>query len=233
MDLRASRRRVAKFGFLAAGLLLIAAPAFADCGGANGTLSGILLEVHESPPQHAAPGGPTMPGAFSPGIGQQLGGVVARIAEATEVGSVVGCGTLDALTGAIEFHAQSRIPFAADGLPQPGVINGVFQIDAASGANLVGKISGTLAFVIDPACGGTCPLATVSGVWNTLGKNRTAGQFGGVAFVPIPLGCTSTTGCFYFDPIGVLGGGFVALTPDEYSKQFETGEAKFVFTFFQ
>ncbi len=246
MDRKVSRR-TGMVALLVTGALLALVPAaaMASCPlptlqglvYVNGTASGALLEVLESPPALAAPGGPTMPGAFSPGIGGQFGTFAARIAEATESGSLSGCGTLSGLSGNIEVHAQSRIPLTATGLGT-GTISGAFQIRGAGNGATAGSLDGALSFVSNEACGGPCPLALASGTWNTLGRNRTAGGFAGVALVPVPLGCSlDSGGCFYVDLLGVLGqgeGAFIPLDPNtEYSKQFRTGVAKFVITLYQ
>lgn len=236
--------RVWMVGLLATGLLLALSPAAVQAvctvpDGANGALSGTLLEVMESPPAHAAPGGPTLPGAFPPGIGRQLSAFVARLAQATEVGRLEGCGSLTDLTGDWEFHAQSRIP-VTDGLLGTGTIKGVFQGDTDSNGVVAAKFTGLLQFI--NACGGSppgpCPFAFTGGTWNTVGKARRAGQFAGTALVPVgpsgELACTlASGGCFYIIPT-ITGGvvtGFTVVPLDpatEYSKQFKTGLAKFL-----
>ncbi len=227
-------------GLVLAGAFAVGIPAtaVASCTPPAGELAGFLLEITESPPLHAAPGGPTSPGAFSPGIGRQLDAVIARLAQATAVGAAEGCGSLADLGPNVEFHARTRIPFAPAGpggplVPEPGTLTGSFKIDAGPKGSVPGKVAGIISFLSDPACGGVCPIAFVSGAWSTLGNDRRSGQFTAFAFVPIPLGCTLDTtsplgtGCFY-----LIGGALVPLDPaTEYSKQFGTGVAKFLFTF--
>lgn len=223
MKTKVSRRKV---GLLVAGLLLVLAPAGALAQ--TPCAAGTALEVLESPPYHAAPGGPTFPGAFSPGIGAQLGGLFARIAQATEVGELAGvCGGVD-LTGPVEIQAQSRIPVTGvtvggEPILGSGTFSGVGRIDTSANGVVVVKLDGTITFV--PGA----PIAQIlGGSWSTLGKNRTTGTFDATAFVPVPLGCTlENGGCFYFVP----GVGLVPLDPDtEYSKQHGTGLANFVIT---
>lgn len=233
-------RTVKKSGTLAGalalvlgGLLVVPSPAAASCpslsGPApNGSVVGVLTEVLESPPAHAAPGGSMLPGAFPPGIG-------GRLAEATEVGTFSqGCGTLSGFVGNVEFHGQSRIAINASGQLDSGPISAVFQIRNGSKGAIVGKLDGTLDFSPTTSTSGgcPCPFVNIFGSWSTLGKNRTNGTFMGFALIPVEV----SPGTFaYFDPTGFLAGtpGFVSLGPDDFSEQFATALAKFVFTLSQ
>lgn len=205
------------------GLLLLPSLAVAQ----TGVASGALLEVRESPPPQAVGAGPDMPGNFPTGIG-------GRLAEATEVGSLAGSGTLAFLTGQVELHAQSRIPFDPVTGFGVGTIAGVFNIDNGSNGAVVGKIDGSLDFTLfnpTPENPLGVPLAPTAGSWTTLGKNRTGGGFKGVALVP--FACPLGFGACYLelDADGNPTGGLTPLTDNEFMDGVPL--AKFMFTLFQ
>lgn len=207
MKTKVSRRKV---GLLVAALLLALTPATALAW--TGVSQGVLLEVLESPPAHAAPGGPTIPGAFPPGIG-------GRLAQATEAGTLVGSETLAFLTGDIEVHAQSRIPVdpatGGFGVGSVGTISGVFHVDNGGGV-VTGKLEGTLDLT-GAVCGRQpCPLAPTNGTWATLGKTKTSGLFSGVFFIPFQI--PGLPGWFYLTPDPVTGLPFTQLLPSEFGK---------------
>lgn len=180
---------------------------------------GILLEVLESPPPHAAPGGPTMPGTFPPGIR-------GRLAQATLVGSLAG---IPLLTGEFELHAQSRVPFNPTTGWGVGTISGVGTIDSDADGVLVAKLDGSLDFRLFNQ---EVPLAPTGGTWKTLGKVRMSGTFAGVALVPFP--CEFGFGFCYLtlDAFGNPTGGVTPLAASEFNKH-GVPVAKFLFTLFQ
>lgn len=212
-----------KFGLLAIGLLIALSPAIALA--LTPVAGGILLEVLESPPPHAAPGGPTMPGTFPPGIG-------GRLAQATLVGSLAG---IPLLTGEVELHAQSRVPFNPTTGWGVGTISGVATIDSDADGVLVAKLDGSLDFrLFNPTAANPLgvPLAPTGGTWKTLGKVRTGGSFAGVALVPFP--CALGFGFCYLtvDAAGTPTGGVTALDANEFNKH-GLPVAKFLITLFQ
>lgn len=202
-------------GLLVIGLVLALSPtiALAQTPVAGGT----LLEVLESPPPHAAPGGPTMPGTFPPGIG-------ARLAQATLVGSLAG---ISLLTGEVELHAQSRVPFNPATGWGVGTIAGVATIDSDADGVVVAKLDGFLDFRLFNQ---EVPLALTGGTWKTLGKVRTNGTFAGVALVPFP--CGSSFCYLELDATGTPTGGVTPLDPSEFNKH-GVPMAKFLFTLFR
>ncbi len=183
---------------------------------------GVLLEVLESPPAHAAPGGPTMPGTFPPGIG-------GRLAQATLVGSLDS--SLALLNGEVELHAQSRVPFDPATGWGVGTITGVATIDSGADGVVVAKLDGFLSFV--PFNAGA-PLAPTWGNWSTLGKNRTGGTFFGAALVPFPCPSWSGLSGFCYLTLDAAGtpNGVTPLTAEDFNKQ-GVPVAKFLITLFQ
>ena len=159
-----------------------------------------------------------MPGAFPPGIG-------GRLAQATLVGSLQGGHPL--LTGEVELHAQSRVPFNPTTGWGVGTISGVASIDTDANGVVVAKLDGSLDFSL---FNWSVPLAPTSGTWKTLGKNRTGGTFAGVALVPFP--CGSWFCYLALDATGTPTGGATPLDPSEFNKH-GVPVAKFVITLFQ
>lgn len=202
-----------KVGLLAAGLLLALSPATAPAQ--TPVAFGALLEVLESPPPQAAPGGPTMPGTFPPGIG-------GRLAQATLVGSLQGGHPL--LTGEVELHAQSRVPFSPTTGWGVGTISGVSSIDTDANGVVVAKLDGFLDFSLFNT---NVPLAPTGGTWKTLGKNRTGGTFAGVALVPFY--CGVGFGYCYLDPTTYA---ITPLAANEFNKH-GVPVAKFLITLYQ
>jgi hypothetical protein len=141
--------------------------------------SGTFHEVLESPPAHAAPGGPTLPGAFPRGLG-------GRLAQATEAGVVQGFGSLAFLTGDWEIHAQSRIPFDPATGFGVGDVSGIFIVTDRSGGVVTGKLNGTLDLSLLNTSPPT-PLASTQGAWHTLGRTRRDGNFSGTFFLPFQV----------------------------------------------
>jgi len=168
---------------------------------------GTLYEVLESPPAHAAPGGPQLPGTFPPGLG-------GRLAQGTEAGTVQGFGSLAFLGGAWQIHAQSRVPVdPATGAFGAGGVNGVFLIHGQQGGVVNGKLSGTL-----DLSGLPVPLAPTQGEWQTLGRDRRSGHFTGIFLLPFQI--PGLAGWFYLDPAT----GFTtptAVLPNEFNRRGE------------
>lgn len=201
------------------GLLLALSPAVGRAQ--TGVATGTLHEVRESPPAHAAPGGPTIPGAFPPGIG-------GRLAQATQSGSLVGSGSLKFLTGDIEIQAQSRIPVdPTTGAFGAGTVSGVFHVDSGTGI-VTAKFGGMLdlSLLTSTLCDGKpCPFAPTDGTWFTLGKNKTSGDYTGIFLLPFEI----APGIWaYLNP----SAGLEFLTPDDFGKD-GTPLVKFLVTLFQ
>jgi hypothetical protein len=167
---------------LLAGSLGVLAPA-TPTWAATGLAQGVLYETLENPPAHAAPLGP-LPGTYNPATGE-------RQAQASETGTLQGTGTLGSLTGSIQVHAGSRVPFdpTTATFGAGGTVSGVFQLDGPAGA-VVGKLNGTLdlSLLTSTACAGKpCPFAPTNGQWVTLGQTKMQGQFVGLFLLPFEL----------------------------------------------
>lgn len=161
-----------KWSTSVAGLLLVLGPASAFAGG---VATGVLYEVLESPPAHAAPMGP-IPGVYIPGAGE-------RQAQATETGKLTGTGSLAFLTGDIQAQASSWVPFdpATWKFGSNGTVSGLFHVDGPAGL-VAAKFEGTIDLSLLTSC--PCPFAPTGGTWATLGKSKTSGYFHGVFLVP-------------------------------------------------
>lgn len=200
--------RVWMLGLFVAGLLLALSPPAAWAGIATAT----LYETMESPPAHAAPGGPDIPGTFPPGIG-------GRLATATEAGIIQGSGDLGFLTGNMTVHAQSRVGIdASTGFLGTGTISGSFEVKPPTGGAAVpAKLDGTID--LSTVYSG---YASTSGSWSTLGKKKISGDFSGLFLIPINgamLGYPADK-WFYLDvdKNGCFTGGVTLLGESEFRK---------------
>ena len=167
-----------KLALLLAGVLALSpSPSLAET--VTGTAQGVLYEVLEAPGAEFTPSGARiMPGVILPSGD--------RLAQAEEAGTLSGSGTLAFLTGDVTVNAQSRVPFDPATGFGVGTADGYFRV-SNTGGTVTGKLEGQLnmSLLTSTQCGGNpCPFAPITGMWSTLGDDRSNGMFSGVFLVP-------------------------------------------------